>query len=115
MISTCICSRFTAEDVSRLGECLSTVCRVEPSASALDGLGGGAPVSLHALHCLDTVHKVGCDIWTRGLTCASWLGAVLSLSLSLSFFRLSQSTAEHGAPHPAPTDNPMWNRYGSKT
>ncbi|CAH2208476.1 jg24099, partial [Pararge aegeria aegeria] len=50
-------STFTAADVQKLGECLSTVCGVEPSASAIDGIGGGAPVSLHALHCLDTVHK----------------------------------------------------------
>ncbi|XP_028178796.1 protein MON2 homolog isoform X2 [Ostrinia furnacalis] len=48
---------FTAADVEKLGECLCNVCSVEPAASALDGVGGGAPVSLHALHCLDTVHK----------------------------------------------------------
>ncbi|CAH0731493.1 unnamed protein product, partial [Brenthis ino] len=49
-------STFSAADVEKLGECLSVVCGVEPSAAALDALGG-APVSLHALHCLDTVHK----------------------------------------------------------
>ncbi|XP_061380307.1 protein MON2 homolog isoform X3 [Danaus plexippus] len=48
---------FTAADVEKLGSCLSTVCSVEPSASALDSIGAAAPVSLHALHCLDTVHK----------------------------------------------------------
>ncbi|XP_026318192.1 protein MON2 homolog isoform X2 [Hyposmocoma kahamanoa] len=49
---------FTPADVQKLGECLSNICSVEPSASALDGLGTTcAPVSLHALHCLDTVHK----------------------------------------------------------
>ncbi|XP_037876961.2 protein MON2 homolog isoform X1 [Bombyx mori] len=49
---------FTAADVERLGACLAHVCRIEPSASAsaLDGSAGLA-VSLHALHCLDTVHK----------------------------------------------------------
>ncbi|XP_045780169.1 protein MON2 homolog isoform X1 [Maniola jurtina] len=50
-------STFTAADVQKLGLCLSRVCSVEPSTSAIDGIGGGAPVSLHALHCLDTVHK----------------------------------------------------------
>ncbi|XP_041983537.1 protein MON2 homolog isoform X2 [Aricia agestis] len=48
---------FTPADVKKLGECLANICSVEPSASALDGIGGGAPVSLHALHCLDTIHK----------------------------------------------------------
>ncbi|XP_045456557.1 protein MON2 homolog [Melitaea cinxia] len=70
-------STFTAEDVSRLGECLSTVCRVEPSASALDGLGSGAPVSLHALHCLDTVHK-------EALSRHELLGPLFSALISLA-------------------------------
>ncbi|RVE48352.1 hypothetical protein evm_007012 [Chilo suppressalis] len=48
---------FTAADVQKLGECLSNVCRIEPTSSTLDGIGTAAPVSLHALHCLDTVHK----------------------------------------------------------
>ncbi|KAM3959984.1 LOW QUALITY PROTEIN: mon2 homolog, regulator of endosome-to-Golgi trafficking [Aphomia sociella] len=46
---------FTPADVSRLGACVSRVCGVQPAA-VLD-LGSAAPVSLHALHCLDTVHK----------------------------------------------------------
>ncbi|KAL0859636.1 hypothetical protein ABMA27_010760 [Loxostege sticticalis] len=48
---------FTAADVQKLGECLSNICSVEPMSSALDGISAAAPVSLHALHCLDTVHK----------------------------------------------------------
>ncbi|XP_050555397.1 protein MON2 homolog isoform X2 [Spodoptera frugiperda] len=49
---------FTAADVSRLGACLAQACSTRPSAaaSALDALSA-APVSLHALHCLDIVHK----------------------------------------------------------
>ncbi|XP_052750934.1 protein MON2 homolog [Galleria mellonella] len=49
---------FSPADVARLGECVSRVCSVEPAAAALDSLAtAAAPVSLHALHCLDTVHK----------------------------------------------------------
>ncbi|XP_047037089.1 protein MON2 homolog isoform X3 [Helicoverpa zea] len=50
---------FTAADVTKLGSCLSHVCSTEPSAAAtaLDSLTAAAPVSLHALHCLDIVHK----------------------------------------------------------
>ncbi|XP_060807480.1 protein MON2 homolog [Amyelois transitella] len=47
---------FTPEDVEELGRCLSLICRIEPAATSLDSLGA-APVSLPALHCLDTVHK----------------------------------------------------------
>ncbi|XP_047540628.1 protein MON2 homolog isoform X1 [Vanessa atalanta] len=68
---------FTAEDVQKLGECLSNVCSVEPSASALDGLGSGAPVSLHALHCLDTVHK-------EALSRHELLGALFSALIALA-------------------------------
>ncbi|XP_050357277.1 protein MON2 homolog isoform X2 [Nymphalis io] len=68
---------FTAEDVQKLGECLSNVCSVEPSASALDGLGSGAPVSLHALHCLDTVHK-------EALARHELLGALFSALIALA-------------------------------
>ncbi|CAB3242619.1 unnamed protein product [Arctia plantaginis] len=47
-------------DVRRLGSCLARVCSTEPSAaaSALESLTPAAPVSLHALHCLEIVHKV---------------------------------------------------------
>lgn len=50
---------FTAADVTTLGSCLSHVCSTEPSAaaSALDSISAAAPVSLHALHCLEIVHK----------------------------------------------------------
>ncbi|XP_053618779.1 protein MON2 homolog isoform X2 [Plodia interpunctella] len=58
LIFTHIRHTFTPEDVQRLGSCLATVCRVEPAAAALDSIGSSpAPVSLHALHCLHTVHS----------------------------------------------------------
>ncbi|XP_072945824.1 protein MON2 homolog [Epargyreus clarus] len=68
---------FTPADVQKLGECLSNICSVEPSASALDSLGAGAPVSLHALHCLDTVHK---EALVRHALLASTFGALLRLA-----------------------------------
>ncbi|KAJ2939439.1 hypothetical protein O0L34_g10871 [Tuta absoluta] len=48
---------FTPQDVEKLGQCLSNICSIEPSVSALEVGAASAPVSLHALHCLDTVHK----------------------------------------------------------
>ncbi|KAF9808048.1 hypothetical protein SFRURICE_017220, partial [Spodoptera frugiperda] len=56
--SLAMVAKFTAADVSRLGACLAQACSTRPSAaaSALDALSA-APVSLHALHCLDIVHK----------------------------------------------------------
>ncbi|KAI5639016.1 hypothetical protein NE865_08358 [Phthorimaea operculella] len=51
------CEGFTPQDVEKLGQCLSNICSIEPSVSALEVGAASAPVSLHALHCLDTVHK----------------------------------------------------------
>ncbi|XP_073959007.1 mon2 homolog, regulator of endosome-to-Golgi trafficking [Choristoneura fumiferana] len=50
---------FTAADVERLGSCLCLVVSVRPAPCALDSLPApaAAPVSLHALHALDAVHK----------------------------------------------------------
>ncbi|KAJ0171046.1 hypothetical protein K1T71_013245 [Dendrolimus kikuchii] len=74
---------FTAGDVQKLGECLAHVCSIEPStsASALEGLGTtAAPVSLHALHCLDIVHK---EALVRHELLPSMFSALTALSSSL--------------------------------
>ncbi|XP_026734031.1 protein MON2 homolog isoform X2 [Trichoplusia ni] len=74
---------FTAADVTQLGQCLSHVCSTEPSAaaSALDSLAAAAPVSLHALHCLDIVHK---EALQRHELLAALFGALTSLAASCS-------------------------------
>ncbi|XP_063370148.1 protein MON2 homolog [Cydia amplana] len=51
---------FTGADVEKLGACLCRICSVQPAPCALDSLpapAACAPVSLHALHAIDTVHK----------------------------------------------------------
>ncbi|XP_013148970.1 PREDICTED: protein MON2 homolog isoform X1 [Papilio polytes] len=52
-------STFTANDVQRLGACLSRVCAAEPASALAAGaaLTPAAPVTLHALHCLEALHK----------------------------------------------------------
>ncbi|CAG5037481.1 unnamed protein product [Parnassius apollo] len=51
-------STFSGGDVRRLGACLCAVCGAEPaSALAAGALAPAAPVTLHALHCLDALHK----------------------------------------------------------
>lgn len=74
---------FTAADVQKLGECLAHICSIEPSASAsaLEGLTTtAAPVSLHALHCLDIVHK---EALVRHELLGAMFVALTSLSRSL--------------------------------
>ncbi|CAH0599058.1 unnamed protein product [Chrysodeixis includens] len=74
---------FTPADVTQLGLCLSHVCSTEPSAaaSALDSLAAAAPVSLHALHCLDIVHK---EALQRHELLAVLFGALTSLAAACS-------------------------------
>ncbi|CAH2060554.1 unnamed protein product, partial [Iphiclides podalirius] len=52
-------SNFTANDVQRLGGCLCRICSAETASAVAAGtsLAPAAPVTLHALHCLEALHK----------------------------------------------------------
>ncbi|XP_037294951.1 protein MON2 homolog isoform X2 [Manduca sexta] len=73
---------FTEADVQKLGACLVQVCSVEPSAAAtaLEGLASAAPVSVHALHCLDIVQK---EAWSRHELVRATFSALGSLAGAL--------------------------------
>ncbi|XP_022115968.2 protein MON2 homolog isoform X1 [Pieris rapae] len=102
---------FTPKDVEQLGQCLCKVCSVEPSASALDGLGTGTPASLHALHCLDTVHKealVRHELLPAMFSALTSLADVVSsqpaasarcLSAAAALYRAAPAPSKHILPH----------------
>ncbi|KPJ04584.1 Protein MON2-like [Papilio xuthus] len=58
-IAASIGNQQPANDVQRLGECLCRVCTAEPASAVAAGtaLTPSAPVTLHALHCLEALHK----------------------------------------------------------
>ncbi|XP_047516899.1 protein MON2 homolog isoform X2 [Pieris napi] len=102
---------FTPKDVEQLGQCLCKVCSVEPSASALDGLGTGTPASMHALHCLDTVHKealVRHELLPAMFSALTSLADVVSsqpaasarcLSAAAALYRAAPAPSKHILPH----------------
>ncbi|XP_049881621.1 protein MON2 homolog isoform X2 [Pectinophora gossypiella] len=99
---------FTAADVEKLGACLSNICSIEASPSALDIGTAAAPVSLHALHCLDTVHKEALGrhellppmfSGLTSLAACSAGGGARCLAAAAALYRAAPAHSEHVLPH----------------